>query len=265
MTRLWVLSDLHLTHDRPVAREGLRVPDADVCVCAGDVFHGTLSSLAWLAEFVLPHMPVVFVPGNHEYYGRVLADDRQEFTNRYLYGDLPEGLHYLDCRHVYVGNVKFLGATLWTDFAVFSQDGDEKDLEWFMATAERSMNDYRAILYDHRAAPLKASHTRELHWEARNWLRRELRVHHDEGPTVVVTHHAPHPGSIDAEFRDDPLTAAYASDLEGLMRLDEPQLWVHGHTHVSFDYQVGRTRVLCNPKGYGSENPRFNPQLVVEL
>ena len=82
---------------------------------------------------------------------------------------------------------------------------------------------------------------------------------------MVVTHHGPHEKSIAPKFRDTLLTAAFISDLSAVIETHQPALWVHGHTHVSFDYAVGDTRVLCNPYGYPGENRRFDPRLVVEV
>jgi Icc-related predicted phosphoesterase len=85
------------------------------------------------------------------------------------------------------------------------------------------------------------------------------------GPTVVITHHAPHPNSVNSRFVGDPLNPAFVSDLGDLIARHQPDLWLHGHTHCSGDYRLGRTRVICNPAGYGRENPAFDPTLVVEV
>lgn len=88
---------------------------------------------------------------------------------------------------------------------------------------------------------------------------------HFAGATVVVTHHAPHPGSIAPRYQRDLLTGAFASDCEDLILAGQPTLWIHGHMHHSADYRIGATRVLCNPHGYGRENPAFNSALIVEV
>ena len=86
-----------------------------------------------------------------------------------------------------------------------------------------------------------------------------------DGPTVVITHHAPHWDSVHPKFRSDPVTGAFASDLSSLIIQHQPNLWVHGHVHNSSDYRVGTSRIVCNPHGYGNENPAFNGQFVVEV
>jgi hypothetical protein len=78
--------------------------------------------------------------------------------------------------------------------------------------------------------------------------------------------HCPSPRSVPDRFRDDPLTPAFSSDLEALILRHQPDLWIHGHTHDSFDYTIGCTRVVCNPEGYSYEhNPDFVPDLVIDL
>ncbi|WP_274534676.1 hypothetical protein [Aureimonas sp. AU20] len=86
-----------------------------------------------------------------------------------------------------------------------------------------------------------------------------------DGPTVVVTHHAPTPRSIHPRYEGDVANPAFASDLTDLVARVGPDLWIHGHVHDSFDYRIGRTRVLANPKGYGDENKAFDQSLVVDV
>jgi Icc-related predicted phosphoesterase len=103
-----------------------------------------------------------------------------------------------------------------------------------------------------------------LHSRSRKFLQTVVHAQH-QGPTVVITHHAPHSRSLHPRYAKDLLSAAYVSDLEDLIVAAAPELWVHGHVHSNFDYRVGRTRVLCNPHGYGAENSDFDPALVVEV
>jgi hypothetical protein len=85
----------------------------------------------------------------------------------------------------------------------------------------------------------------------------------------VVTHHAPSPASIHPRFAASPLNACFVSNAEHLLDGDRVRLWIHGHTHDSFDYVVNGTRVVCNPRGYAkngvNENPRFDAEFVVDV
>jgi Icc-related predicted phosphoesterase len=102
-----------------------------------------------------------------------------------------------------------------------------------------------------------------MHQDSRRFIETALKS--DPLPTVVVTHHLPHARSVPSKFKGDLLNAAYASDLSKIIEEQQPALWVHGHTHDSCHYQVGVTRVVCNPRGYEDENAMFDPGLVVTV
>ena len=248
--RLLVFSDLHLEH-RPSWEIPCKFPDYDVAVLAGDIGGSPAASLKGLAkEPGLAGRPIVFVAGNHEFCGdaiepqleqaRALADPR---------------VNLLDSTMVVIDGVRVIGATLWTAYDV----GDH-------AACERGIADHR-LIRDFRTADALARHRDDL-----AAIERMLSQPFD-GRTVVVTHHAPSHRSIARKFRGAAENGAFVSDLENVMHRYQPDLWIHGHVHSSHDYRVGRTRVLCNPKGYGphhakgitQENRRFDPKLVVTL
>lgn len=260
--KLWVWSDLHQEIDR--WEFPARLPRADVAVVAGDL-HRLPDAVDWLVRRIdagiLKVRRVVMVPGNHEYYRREMTDAlrRARSEAREL------GIDLLDMDEVVIGGVRFLGGTLWTDYALLG------DAEAGMAACRKDLsNDYSLIGIAEGDGALRFSTGRalELHRGYVDWLERRLATPF-AGPTVVVTHHGPTLASTDPRRRDDPLTAGFASDLTWLIERHQPELWIHGHTHVSCDYAVGRTRVLCNPKGYGlngdEENRGFEPRLVVKL
>jgi Icc-related predicted phosphoesterase len=252
--KLWVISDLHLEFDEHYE---LPVPDADVAVVAGDVTTGVGNSIRWLDRHVAPAMPVVFVAGNHEFYGHSVMEGIE--WGRVHAAECPN-VHFLNDEAMEIGGVRFLGATLWTDFNL---DGDGA---WAAANFEGRMNDSRQIAW--RMLPSRehfgALRAKQLHIQSKRFLREQLAAGFD-GPTVVVTHHAPHPGSVHRRYKGSSLNPSFASDLSEMMELWKPSLWVHGHVHDSFDYVVRNTRVLCNPRGYLTENAAFDPALVVEV
>ena len=102
------------------------------------------------------------------------------------------------------------------------------------------------------------------HQTARTYIESVLEVEHD-GPTVVVTHHAPSPLSISPQFFGSPLNPAFASDLTATIMRYQPDVWVHGHVHHSAGYLVGETQIVCNPRGYEGENPDFDPALILDI
>ncbi|MEW8692247.1 MAG: hypothetical protein AB2535_14320 [Candidatus Thiodiazotropha endolucinida] len=105
-----------------------------------------------------------------------------------------------------------------------------------------------------------------MHEASRDWLAIMLAEPFD-GRTVVVTHHAPSSQSVHPRYARDLLTPAFASNMENLMDSNRAALWIHGHTHDSFDYEIYETRVVCNPRGYSPEalNPDFRPDCVVDI
>jgi hypothetical protein len=158
--------------------------------------------------------------------------------------------------------VRFIGAALWTDFGLYD------DPKISMNDAARRINDFRLISIRDQAGcrRLVPEDTVRLHKAARAFIESELAKPFD-GKSVVVTHHAPSPRSIDRKFKGSLLNPAFASNLEDLIERYQPALWVHGHMHDSFDYRIGRTRVVCNPRGYFpfEINPGFDPMLIVEV
>ena len=256
--KLWVLSDLHMEFDEHFE---LSFPDADVCVVAGDVMQGCGNAIRWLDRIVGPVMPVVYVAGNHEFYGNSVMEGME--WARVHAAECPQ-VHFLENDVAVIGGVRFLGCTLWTDYALDGRERSER--AWAMANAEGRLNDHKVIAWRQLPryeafTPLRAL---EVHQRSRAFLRHELAEPFD-GRTVVVTHHAPHPLSVNPRWKGSALNPAFASDLGEQMELYRPSLWIHGHTHDSFDYEVRDTRVVCNPNGYHNENPRFDPRLVVEV
>lgn len=155
---------------------------------------------------------------------------------------------------------RFFGATFWTDFQ-FHEDPDAA----FMAAAK--MNDFKLIRLSPSMRLFTPGRARMLFRESKERLTAFLRAG-DPRRSVVITHHAPSLKSVPEAFSKDPLSAAYASNLDALILEHKPCLWIHGHLHVHQDYLLGCTRVLANPRGYlGHEEATsgFNPEFVIDL
>jgi predicted phosphodiesterase len=247
--RLRIFSDLHLEFApfQPSDR------GVDVVVLAGDI-HLETRGVGWAAETF--RRPVVYVPGNHEYYGGHFKNTLAKMKQR---GEGTQ-VHVLDRDEVVIEGVRFLGTTLWTDFSATG------NLVQAALEARQRMSDYRRI----RAGSyrrLRPSDVLEDHRDAVTFLRTKL-AEPFPGKTVVVTHHAPSTRSIADQFRGDigHLNAAYVNRLDELLG-PPAAVWVHGHTHTSFDYELLGTRVVCNPRGYipYEPNPGFDPERMVEV
>jgi hypothetical protein len=232
--------------------------DADVLVCPGDLLtRGVVPSIEWLARNISPSLPVIFVAGNHEFYGGSVREgirDARELASRH------PNLHFLENDAVDISGVRFIGGTLWTDFRIFGGDP-----QFAMTAAQSGMNDFRKIKFAKIPfQKFKPIHAYRKHMETRAFLASEL----ESAPirkTVVVTHHAPSSRSIPSELRHDPLTPCYASDLEDLIADTQPALWVHGHVHHRNDYMLGSCRVVSNPRGYPGEGTSFDPAFTVGI
>ena len=229
---------------------------------AGDVHTPGERAVDWLAER-FPGVPLVYVLGNHDHYLDG-SDDRYTYVealDRARDRAAARGVTLLAETSAVVAGVRFVGGTLWTD-----QRLGALSLQHAESTSRRFMRDYHRIRRRRsgRHRHLRVRETREMHQVSAAYLDAALAEPFD-GPTVVVTHHAPSARSLDDPHMD--LRWSYASDLEDLITRRGPDLWVHGHLHNHSDYQIGGTRVVANPRGYVEEARRsgFVPDLTVDL
>ena len=272
--KIRVLSDLHLECDEP---EAIAHAEADLVVLAGDI-HNHAEGVRWAAETFDPRTPVVYVPGNHEYYDGEFG--ALEAAMRDAAASL-DNVHYLNNAALVApdGRWRVLGTTLWTDFELFG--ADPQALSDSISASEKVMLDFRGPIEVAWRAGLDASaadapprrftpaDSLALHRHARAWLQAEI-ARPFAGKTIVVTHHAPHRQSLAPRFADDLASAGFINHLPELVR-PPVALWIHGHTHTAFDYVVNGTRVVCNPRGYilrrggERENPEFAWDKVIAL
>jgi Icc-related predicted phosphoesterase len=227
--------------------------EADAIILAGDVSTGR-NGLKWALKS-FPDHPVIYVLGNHEFYGQKIQKLIKELQ------EMAQGtnIHVLENESCRIDDLVFLGATLWTDFAL---NGNPIVSE---VVAQTGMNDYRRIRTLPNYSRLKPSETRRFHMESRRWLEEQV-FSRNGGKIVVVTHHAPSPQSIPPTFQESAFNPSFASDMTRFIIESNVKLWIHGHIHSHSDYTVGNTRVLANPRGYpGEPKTGFDPRLVVEV
>jgi predicted phosphohydrolase len=248
--RVHVLSDLHMEFGQ------IDVPDVD-CDCvilAGDVATGE-DGLRWILRRY-PDVPVIYICGNHEFYG----SEFPALIGRLRRQARGTNVHFLENEEVSLGGFHFFGCTLWSDMALH---GSQLRGALF-ATA--MMNDYKRIQSSTGTySPLSARETCAQHASSLDAIRAFL-ARHDPDRCIVVTHHAPTVESLPKHRRALPVSCAYASHLDSFIRTLKPRLWIHGHIHTSSNYQLGRTRVIANPRGYPDQSNRsFQPDLTLVL
>jgi len=255
--KIAVCSDLHLEFgDLELTNDEA----ADVLVLGGDIFIASeLSSGAVLPvtesiqaradryhQFIarcidrFPH--VILIMGNHEHYHGDFATTAN--TIRSSFGDLFS-LNFLDKQYCIIDGVVFFGGTLWTDM-----NGEDPVT---MSQMQGAMNDYIQTknTSPNAGGKLLPQDTVEDHYAFRRELDRVLEQFPDM-PVVVVGHHAPSKTSTHPRYQTEyHMNGAYSTDLDNFI-LDRNQikLWTHGHTHDAYDYMIGTTRVVCNPRGY---------------
>lgn len=264
--RLLVLSDLHNEHrDHDLPSD---LPEFDVAVLAGDISGSIELGVIWInrqrRNSSLADTPVIYVPGNHEFYHREMQACLSEGKRACDRSEHPT--HLLATDAVTINGVRFVGATLWTDYQL------NGSAETAKMAAGLALNDHRVIRcidMNHGNVPFSPEHAARLHKHDRRFIEDELSKPFN-GPVVVVTHHAPHPNSVKPRYRGDALSAAFASDLSDLIEAMQPTLWIHGHDHSNHDYMVGSTRVIANQAGYPThfgtrENAGFRYDMIVEI
>ncbi|MDO8989212.1 MAG: metallophosphoesterase [Sideroxyarcus sp.] len=249
--RIHVLSDLHLE----IATYQPQPVVCDVVVLAGDI-ENHVRGIEW-GRYTWSDKIILYVPGNHEFY----RQERTETLRQMRAVARELGVHLLDNDEVVIAGVRFLGCTLWTDFELFGEDLKKRA----MAEGKKYLNDFRLIRErDRLFSPARSI---QLHKTSRKWLAAKLQKPFP-GKTVVITHHLPSAQSVAERYKTNLTSACFASHLDELMGASA--LWIHGHTHDSFDYVLRGTRVVCNPRGYcrnpdKPENREFDPELVVEV
>ncbi|MDM8347689.1 metallophosphoesterase [Pseudomonas sp. sp1636] len=245
--KLHILSDLHNEFDEYVPSPA--ASEADVVILAGDIDIG-LKGIEW-ADKVF-NCPVIYVPGNHEFYRHHLEhmlDDMKKLNS--------DKVKVLDMGELVLGDVRFLGATAWTDFA---STGDSALAALF---AQQMLNDFNLIFSDNYRN-IRPADLIKICANAKSWLRSKINEEFC-GKTVVITHHAPVMQSLEhSPHARSHLEAAFANDWKDLVTGDLVDLWIHGHTHISADYDANGTRVISNQRGYPGETTGFEPDLIIE-
>ena len=270
--RIALCSDLHLEFGNikleNTENADILILSGDICVAKDLYNEGTSKESVYLEFFenCSRNFPnVLYVAGNHEHYHGdfddtiiILKDKLSKYAN----------IKVLDKETIDLGGYTFIGGTLWTDM----DNGNPST----MMTIARSMNDFRCVRNSRNKVNFKTIdeetsqvtfHTRPAnftpedamidHAQMVEFIQKTIEMN-PEGKYVVVGHHSPSKKSTHPRYADDVvINCGYSSDLDQFIeRHPQIKMWTHGHTHHTFDYIVGETRIVCNPRGYDGYEQR---------
>lgn len=237
-----LMSDIHLEGNHSY-RPPITDSDKDtILVLAGDICE--FKRIKMLVDFLNEmsrFLMIIYVPGNHEYYRGHLPNSLDKIRNATSH---ITNLHILDNQSIVYNGVKFIGSTCWT--SIKNADPIE------MVFIAMELNDYKYIRVNNYRL-LVPMNTVRMHETAVKYIQKELKSG-ECAVNVVITHHAPCVLSIsDYHRQTSKINYAYYTDLTELMYEYKPALWLHGHVHNSFNYEMYDTNIAANPRGYGSD------------
>jgi calcineurin-like phosphoesterase family protein len=249
--RIRLLSDLHM--------EGYayyyEYAGEDIVVLAGDIH--TMGKHGFILDQIPINVKILLVAGNHEYYGGIFEEVNaklKELENTY------HNLTFLNNSFTKIDNVDFFGGTMFTDFSLYEDSWTAKQF------AKNGIADFHWI--DTIGKNGKRFWNPEDHAEQHEIYKEKLEAWKTKiagnGKRVVISHFVPTPAHIHPKFEGSRLNPYFTVDME--THMNDVDLWLHGHTHDSFDTYIGNCRVVCNPKGYGKENVNgFINNLIIDI
>ncbi|WP_342332334.1 metallophosphoesterase [Pedobacter sp. FW305-3-2-15-E-R2A2] len=247
--KIQIISDLH----QEFGISELNFENADLVILAGDTNLGT-KGIEWVKKYI-PNKPVLYILGNHEYY----KGSYPKTLHKIIEASGNSNVTVLENNRVEFDGIRFHGATLWTDFSLFGSPVE------YGIICQTQMNDYKLIRRDPGYSKLRSIDTFKMHQISKAWLAESLEESRGY-KNVVITHHAPSLKSSPELYKNDPVTAAYASNLEALISKYNPLYWIHGHIHTPCRYKIDQTEVICNPHGYLNEKHNgYDRELIIEI
>ena len=258
MNHLRIASDLHLEMDPSYRLEKMKDEEHMHLILAGDicVWNYFKEKELWRNAFTnffedcqQRFKTVWYIPGNHEYYeddiNTVDAEMKEFFTNNF------DNIFLVNNKSTVIEDTRFIFSTLWTYV-------DEDTALFF----RKNMGDYN-VIKDGKGI-LHPEKTNDIHAESVEFILQELQK--DEEKKIVITHHLPSRKSVNPRYHNaGPMNYFFYTTLDPLIVEHEPLMWIHGHTHDPCTYMLGNTKIICNPKGYGSPHPNFDPTLTVSF
>lgn len=247
--KIRLLSDLHQEFRPETFRQHqfIKHQGEDVTILAGDIAVGAKSVAEVLEMFLLAgHRKIIYVPGNHEFYGKYYTETMQ---------DLGTVCHDRDVVLLQPGtvytkdNVVFFGGTLWTNFC---EDATTESL------CREMISDFRVI------RGFSPAMCKTLYYNDLSWIKRVYQKYSGY-KKVIVTHFLPAQECVDVRYAGSALNKYFANDLGEWIKLLDDTTWMYGHTHCEADFKLGNTRMICNPLGYPHEYNYFSDFKTIEV
>lgn len=254
--RIRVISDIHIDINK---NDKLYNFEDDFVVCCGDISGDRISTAEWIQNNMKKG---IAIGGNHLGYNEISFDKKDSLTYsiQYLREKFKNSpVYFLENQTIEIENVIFIGCILFTDFKLFNNE------EICKMIAHRGLNDFRyvKIIKNNEIKTISTTDQQLLHKESRDFIEQVCSNNRNK-KIVVISHHAPSYKSVPAQYKNSMLSAAFASNLEDIIeKYDNLKLWCHGHMHENCDYTLYGTRIICNPRGYYTENPYFNSNGII--
>lgn len=244
---LRIISDLHIYYN---SQYTLKYYGEDLLIIAGDISENKTHTLALFKKYIKTYnTPIIFVIGNHDYYNSTIDEIDEFWLNHRI-----DNLYVLQDDFVIINNQIFYGCTLWTDLGGYNNNWD---------FVKHKVKDYRKIYRTDKFTLIQPVDTYIKHKKSVSKLEKFLQKYPKN--TIIITHHLPSYRSIAEKYKNsyDHILQIFYSDLDHLVK--QTKMWIHGHTHSSFDYKIDETRVICNPRGRKDENEDYNDKLIIRI
>lgn len=248
--KIQLMSDLHVGHKHKHLPK--LSSEADVLVIAGDISSNYNKCYEGIEKVVKgATLPIVFVLGNHDYYGNSISGAIKDFRNFF---STKSNYHFMEKDKVSIDGVNFVGTTLWTDL------DKGRGATW----AQFAMPDYPNILKSldqTNGQTIDTQDTIDAHNEDMVFLKNNVKK-----GDIVISHHIPSYSLVAPQYIGNSLTSAFAVDLDNFILDNEPAFWFFGHTHTNWNKKIGNTVCVCNPFGYPFEMyKQYKEETLVEI